>query len=73
MSLKGNAILQDTFPDGSSVSFACNVGYTTVGGSATITCTAGSWSPLRLVCESKLYSLIIYSTSALNCTVPLFL
>ncbi|XP_013878218.1 membrane cofactor protein isoform X3 [Austrofundulus limnaeus] len=53
MNLKGEAILQDSFPDGSKVSFACNPGYTSAGGSATITCTAGSWSTLRLVCERK--------------------
>ncbi|XP_037540596.1 membrane cofactor protein isoform X2 [Nematolebias whitei] len=53
MSLKDSAILQNTFPDGSNVSFACNVGYTSAGGSATIICTAGKWSTLRLVCERK--------------------
>lgn len=74
MNLKGNAILQNTFADGSKVSFACSVGYTSAGGSETITCTAGTWSTVRLVCERKLYhSLIIYFTSAINCVVPLFL
>uniref|UniRef100_A0A1A7XVS4 Sushi domain-containing protein n=1 Tax=Iconisemion striatum TaxID=60296 RepID=A0A1A7XVS4_9TELE len=53
MYLKGDAILQNTFPDGSRVSFSCNTGYTTAGGSAFITCTAGSWSRLSLVCEKK--------------------
>ncbi|XP_017274698.1 C4b-binding protein alpha chain-like isoform X2 [Kryptolebias marmoratus] len=53
MHLKVDAILQDTFVDGSKVSFGCAVGYTSAGGSPTITCTAGSWSDLRLVCERK--------------------
>lgn len=53
MNLKGDAILQDTFPDGSKVSFFCNPGYIAARGSSVITCTAGSWSSVRLVCESK--------------------
>uniref|UniRef100_A0A1A8LI50 Sushi domain-containing protein n=1 Tax=Nothobranchius pienaari TaxID=704102 RepID=A0A1A8LI50_9TELE len=53
MNLKGEAILQNTFPDGSKVSFSCNTGYTPAGGSSSITCTAGTWSRLSLVCERK--------------------
>uniref|UniRef100_A0A1A8DZ16 Sushi domain-containing protein n=1 Tax=Nothobranchius kadleci TaxID=1051664 RepID=A0A1A8DZ16_NOTKA len=53
MYLKGDAILQNTFPDGSKVSFSCNTGYTPAGGSSSITCTAGTWSRLSLVCERK--------------------
>ncbi|GAA6216651.1 membrane cofactor protein-like isoform X9 [Lates japonicus] len=53
MNLKGTDILQNTFPDGTTVSFVCDVGYQTAGGSPLITCNAGSWSPVRLKCERK--------------------
>ncbi|XP_033484292.2 sushi, von Willebrand factor type A, EGF and pentraxin domain-containing protein 1-like isoform X3 [Epinephelus lanceolatus] len=53
MNLKDKYILLDTFPDGTKVSFACDVGYMPAGGSASITCTAGSWSPVRLKCERR--------------------
>lgn len=66
MHLLGNAILQNTFPHDSNVSFACDVGYTSAEESETITCTFGSWSTLRLRCESKFYYLIIYFNFVLN-------
>ncbi|XP_074514636.1 membrane cofactor protein-like [Sebastes fasciatus] len=50
----GNMTLNDdlpTYPDGTKVTFACNAGYVAVGGSAAITCTAGSWSTLRMKCD----------------------
>jgi len=53
MDLKGDDILLQTFPDGIKVTFACDVGYESVGGSASITCTAGAWSPVRMTCESE--------------------
>ncbi|XP_029281973.1 LOW QUALITY PROTEIN: membrane cofactor protein-like [Cottoperca gobio] len=53
MGLKGNDILLDTFADQIKVTFTCDVGYTSAGGSPSITCTAGEWSPLRLTCERK--------------------
>ncbi|KAF1390072.1 hypothetical protein PFLUV_G00054320 [Perca fluviatilis] len=53
MGLKGEDILLQTFPDGKQVTFACNVGYVTAGGSASITCTAGTWTPLKLKCERR--------------------
>ncbi|XP_037627335.1 membrane cofactor protein-like isoform X5 [Sebastes umbrosus] len=49
----GNMTLNDdlpTYPDGTRVTFACNVGYVQAGSTA-ITCTAGSWSTLRLRCN----------------------
>ncbi|XP_074498523.1 membrane cofactor protein-like isoform X4 [Sebastes fasciatus] len=49
----GNMTLNDdlpTYPDGTRVTFACNAGYVPAG-SAAITCTAGSWSTLRLRCD----------------------
>lgn len=58
MDLKGEDILLQAFPDGTKVTFACNIGYTSAGGSAVITCTAGSWSPVRLICESEYWHLI---------------
>ncbi|XP_047435607.1 sushi, von Willebrand factor type A, EGF and pentraxin domain-containing protein 1-like isoform X2 [Mugil cephalus] len=46
-------ILLQTFPDGTQVSFVCEVGYLRAGGSPQITCTAGVWSTLMLKCERK--------------------
>ncbi|XP_058498594.1 membrane cofactor protein-like isoform X2 [Solea solea] len=51
MDLKDNFILLETFPHNSKVYFACSVGYVTAGGSAAITCTSGTWSPVMLKCE----------------------
>uniref|UniRef100_A0A3Q3JCU7 Sushi domain-containing protein n=1 Tax=Monopterus albus TaxID=43700 RepID=A0A3Q3JCU7_MONAL len=53
MDLKGNDINLNTFPSGTTVSFACNVGYTSKGGSPSITCTNGNWSAVKLECERK--------------------
>uniref|UniRef100_UPI0037E811C0 membrane cofactor protein-like isoform X2 n=1 Tax=Semicossyphus pulcher TaxID=241346 RepID=UPI0037E811C0 len=41
----------DLFQHGTSVTFNCNDGYRPAGGSAVITCTAGSWSTLTLKCK----------------------
>ncbi|XP_067449207.1 membrane cofactor protein-like isoform X3 [Thunnus thynnus] len=46
-------ISSQTYPPGSIVTFECQVGYRTAGGSKTITCTDGNWSPLNLKCEKK--------------------
>ncbi|XP_061591339.1 regulator of complement activation group 2 gene 1 isoform X6 [Cololabis saira] len=53
MSLKGEDILKDTFPDGGKATFACNVGYRAAIGSPSVTCSAGVWSPTLLQCEKK--------------------
>ncbi|XP_075953918.1 C4b-binding protein alpha chain-like isoform X8 [Anarhichas minor] len=53
MGLKGNDILLQTFPNGLKVSFACDIGYITKGGSSVITCTNGSWSRVNLKCEIR--------------------
>ncbi|KAL6119490.1 cd46 [Pungitius sinensis] len=45
--------LPTTFPNGIKVSFECNVGYQSAGGSSSITCTNGTWSPVKLKCEKK--------------------
>ncbi|XP_044206689.1 membrane cofactor protein-like isoform X7 [Thunnus albacares] len=46
-------INSQTYQPGSKVTFECEIGYVTAGGSKTITCTDGSWSPLNLKCERK--------------------
>lgn len=53
MDLKDTDIILQTFGDGSKVTFVCNVGYRTEGGSGVITCSAGSWSTLTLKCASE--------------------
>ncbi|XP_054912829.1 membrane cofactor protein-like isoform X4 [Poeciliopsis prolifica] len=53
MNLRDDYITKNTFADGSKVYFACAVGYTSAGGSASITCTAGTWSKVQLTCERK--------------------
>uniref|UniRef100_A0A3B5KV44 Sushi domain-containing protein n=1 Tax=Xiphophorus couchianus TaxID=32473 RepID=A0A3B5KV44_9TELE len=53
MHLKDEYILKDTFEDGSTVVFVCDAGYTSAGGSGSIKCTAGIWSPVQLTCERK--------------------
>ncbi|XP_031597814.2 membrane cofactor protein-like isoform X1 [Oreochromis aureus] len=53
MDVKGNDIFLTSFPDGITVTFACNIGYESAGGSPSVTCTAGSWSPVGLKCQRK--------------------
>ncbi|XP_029974881.1 membrane cofactor protein-like isoform X4 [Salarias fasciatus] len=52
MDIKGDDITLDSFPDGAKVTFVCDVGYRSAGGSPSVTCTAGKWSDLRMTCES---------------------
>ncbi|XP_035765114.1 C4b-binding protein alpha chain-like [Neolamprologus brichardi] len=51
MDLKDSDIFLTSFPDGTTVRFACNIGYVSAGRSPSVTCTAGSWSPLGLKCQ----------------------
>ncbi|XP_029013134.1 complement receptor type 2-like isoform X2 [Betta splendens] len=51
--LKGNSTLLQTFPHGTTVSFACDVGYKAAGGSDVITCSLGVWSSVGLKCQRK--------------------
>lgn len=53
MDLSPDDILKNTFPDGTKVKFVCDIGYRRAGGTGTITCTAGTWSPLTLTCQSE--------------------
>ncbi|XP_029013145.1 complement receptor type 1-like isoform X3 [Betta splendens] len=53
MSLRDQFINQESFSSGTTVFFSCNVGYQAAGGSLSITCTAGTWSTVRLKCERK--------------------
>ncbi|XP_029974875.1 membrane cofactor protein-like isoform X1 [Salarias fasciatus] len=51
MDIKGDDITLNSFPDGAKVTFVCDVGYRSAGGSPSVTCTAGKWSDLRMTCE----------------------
>ncbi|XP_056241660.1 membrane cofactor protein-like isoform X4 [Seriola aureovittata] len=53
MQLRGDDILLETFPNGASVSFDCDVGYMSAGGSSTIVCTSGTWSTIMLSCKKR--------------------
>ncbi|XP_051913857.1 membrane cofactor protein-like isoform X2 [Hippocampus zosterae] len=53
MNLRDDDILKDIFPDGSKANLACAVGHVQTGGSLSITCTAGAWSPVTLECERR--------------------
>ncbi|XP_068996269.1 membrane cofactor protein-like isoform X2 [Embiotoca jacksoni] len=53
MQLKDNDILDEIFLPGRLVTFACDVGYTSAGGSPSIACSAGEWTEVQLVCEAK--------------------
>ncbi|XP_068453740.1 membrane cofactor protein-like isoform X9 [Clinocottus analis] len=53
MTLKDNFSGLQTFQNGDKVSFGCDLGYTPGAGSTSITCTAGSWSPLTLKCQKR--------------------
>ncbi|XP_028309762.1 membrane cofactor protein-like isoform X1 [Gouania willdenowi] len=54
MGLSDKDINSKTFPDGSTVTFICNLGHRPqTEHSGRIVCTAGSWSPVQLICEKK--------------------
>ncbi|XP_060930095.1 membrane cofactor protein-like [Limanda limanda] len=53
MGLKDDSILLETFLNGAVASFRCDVGYTSAGGSSSVTCGDCSWSPVKLKCERK--------------------
>lgn len=53
MFVKGDDILKESFPDGATVRFACNIGYTPATGRPVVTCNAGNWSRLTLTCQSE--------------------
>ncbi|XP_060930570.1 membrane cofactor protein-like [Limanda limanda] len=53
MVLKDDFILLETFLNGAVASFRCDVGYTSAGGSSSVTCGDGSWSPVKLKCQRK--------------------
>ncbi|KAM9751866.1 membrane cofactor protein-like isoform 3-T3 [Menidia menidia] len=53
MSLTGDDILKDTFANGKTVRFACDIGYRPAGGSSSTTCINGNWSTITLRCEIK--------------------
>ncbi|XP_034447165.1 complement component receptor 1-like protein [Hippoglossus hippoglossus] len=53
MGLSDKDILLDSFPNGAVASFTCNVGFMSAGGSPSVTCVDGSWSPVKLTCQIK--------------------
>uniref|UniRef100_A0A3Q3FTM4 Sushi domain-containing protein n=1 Tax=Labrus bergylta TaxID=56723 RepID=A0A3Q3FTM4_9LABR len=52
MNLKDSDIVLQEFPDGTKVTFTCEVGYQS-GGSGVSTCSAGNWSLVMLQCKRK--------------------
>ncbi|XP_047196153.1 membrane cofactor protein-like isoform X2 [Hippoglossus stenolepis] len=53
MGLSDKDILLDSFPNGAVASFICSVGFMSAGGSPSVTCEDGSWSPVKLTCQIK--------------------
>uniref|UniRef100_A0A8C5CCX1 Sushi domain-containing protein n=1 Tax=Gadus morhua TaxID=8049 RepID=A0A8C5CCX1_GADMO len=51
MSLTGEHIQKEHFPNGLVVTFECAMGYRSTGGSGKTTCAAGTWTPSTLRCE----------------------
>ncbi|KAF5905652.1 complement component receptor 1-like protein, partial [Clarias magur] len=48
-----SALLKNNFPNGSSVTLECAVGYEVANGSDTVTCQSGNWSEQKLICKKK--------------------
>ena len=55
MSLTDEDIQKEHIPSGSFVTFVCEMGYRSAGGSGKTTCVAGTWTPSTLRCESEYY------------------
>ncbi|XP_045062980.1 complement receptor type 1 isoform X5 [Coregonus clupeaformis] len=53
MVLSDALITHETFVDRAKVTFDCAIGYVRAGGSRSVTCTAGVWSEVKLICERK--------------------
>uniref|UniRef100_A0A8C8D533 Regulator of complement activation group 2 gene 1 n=1 Tax=Oncorhynchus tshawytscha TaxID=74940 RepID=A0A8C8D533_ONCTS len=53
MVLTGAFIAKETFGEGTTASFECEIGYVSAGGSRSVTCTAGVWSTVTLTCELR--------------------
>ncbi|XP_030225109.1 C4b-binding protein alpha chain isoform X17 [Gadus morhua] len=51
MSLTGEHIQKEHFPNGLVVTFECATGYRSTGGSGKTTCAAGTWTTSTLSCE----------------------
>ena len=55
MSLTDEDIQKEHIPSGSFVTFVCENGYRSTGGSGKTTCVAGTWTSSTLSCESEYY------------------
>uniref|UniRef100_A0A3B3SC82 Sushi domain-containing protein n=1 Tax=Paramormyrops kingsleyae TaxID=1676925 RepID=A0A3B3SC82_9TELE len=53
MVLAGEALLKNNFPEGSTASFQCSIGYVRARGSGTTSCIGGKWTKVTLKCEKK--------------------
>lgn len=53
MMLSNEALLKSSFPEGVSVSLACESGYNRTSGSGLVTCSGGEWTEPDLVCTSE--------------------
>lgn len=47
---------KSSFPEGASVTLACDLGYNRTSGSGLVTCLGGKWTQPDLVCTSELLS-----------------
>ncbi|XP_072571225.1 C4b-binding protein alpha chain-like isoform X2 [Paramormyrops kingsleyae] len=53
MVLTGEALLKNNFPEASTASFQCSIGYVRARGSGTTSCIGGKWTKVTLKCEKK--------------------
>ncbi|XDV46487.1 hypothetical protein PO909_014374 [Leuciscus waleckii] len=49
--LRSSALTE--YPSGVRIRYGCSLGYRQAGGSSSIHCQAGQWTPLRILCERK--------------------
>ncbi|KAG7485797.1 hypothetical protein JOB18_018492 [Solea senegalensis] len=78
MKLRNKFILSETFPNNSRVSFTCADGYMAAGWPRFITCTSGTWSPVKLNCQrfncgsagEVLYGRVDYPEGTQACDPP---
>lgn len=53
MKLSDEALLQSSFPEGTSITLACDLGYNRTSGSGLVKCSGVTWTQPDLICISE--------------------